>query len=73
MQAHREIGTDKGKQLMASSSTLTYVYRVSYQQHPSVCMCIPNHACVQDTFMWIPTKIGNFVRNEWLSIKRKYY
>ena len=41
MQAHREIGTDKGKQLMASSSTLTYVYRASYQQHPSVCMCIP--------------------------------
>ena len=40
MQAHREIGTDKGKQLMASSSTSTYVYKASYQKHLSVCMCI---------------------------------
>ena len=56
--------TKKAFLLMASSSTLTYVYRASYQQHPSVCMCISNHACVQDTFMWIPTKIGNFVQDE---------
>ena len=23
----------------------------------NVCICIPNHACVQDTCMWVPTKL----------------